>query len=96
MPKRSFRRIIIIGGALLLVALVVGFIPQFRQRQVAHVWTPINSRPLGWQSFRQNPTMPASGLTLPAEVRPWAGHFDLSRKVSGYLKTAAGGHWCAR
>jgi RND family efflux transporter MFP subunit len=33
-----------------------------------------------------NPTMPASGLTLPAEVRPWLDT-SIFAQVSGYLKT---------
>src|SRR4030088_2358831 len=84
-PKRSFRRIIIIGGALLVVALVVGFIPQCRQRKVATSDTNQLAAPMV-AVVSPNPTMPASGLTLPAEVRPWLDT-SIFAQVSGYLKT---------
>lgn len=84
-PKRSFRRIIIIGGALLVVALVVGFIPQCRQRQVATSDTNQLAAPTV-AVVSPNPTMPASGLTLPAEVRPWLDT-SIFAQVSGYLKS---------
>ena len=84
-PKRSFRRIIIIGGALLLIALVMGFIPQCRQRKVATSDTNQLAAPMV-AVISPNPTMPASGLTLPAEVRPWLDT-SIFAQVSGYLKT---------
>jgi len=84
-PKRSFRRIILIGGALLVVALVVGFIPQCRQRKVATSDTNQLAAPMV-AVISPNPTMPASGLTLPAEVRPWLDT-SIFAQVSGYLKT---------
>ena len=84
-PTQSFRRIIIIGGALLVVALIVGFIPQFRQRQVATSDTNQLAAPMV-AVVSPNPTMPASGLTLPAEVRPWLDT-SIFAQVSGYLKT---------
>ena len=33
--RRRFRRILIVGGAVFLIALVAGFIPQLRERQTA-------------------------------------------------------------
>src|SRR4030088_1032454 len=84
-PKRGFRRVIIFGGALLLVALIVGFIPQLRQRRTA----ASDTKQLSVATVAvvsPNPTMPASGLTLPAEVRPWLDS-SIFAQVSGYLKT---------
>ena len=84
-PKRGFRRAVIIGGALVVVALVVGFIPQLRQRQTATSDTNQLAVPTV-AVVLPNPTMPASGLTLPAEVRPWLDT-SIFAQVSGYLKT---------
>src|ERR1700730_2758865 len=69
-PPIRFRRIIIVGGAILVVALVIGFIPQWRQRQTASADTnQLAVSNVGVVSPAS--TMPGSGLTLPAEVRPW-------------------------
>lgn len=84
-PKRGFRTVIIIGAVLLVVALVAGFVPQFRQRQVATSDTNQLAAPTV-AVVSPNPTMPASGLTLPAEVRPWLDT-SIFAQVSGYLKT---------
>src|SRR6267143_1829533 len=68
-PPRRFRRIIIVGGALLLIALVIGFLPQWRQRQTA----ASDTKQLAVSNVAvvsPAATMPGSGLTLPAEVRP--------------------------
>src|ERR1700737_4976890 len=82
---RRIRRIIIVGGALLLIALVIGFIPQWRQRQTA----VSDTKQLAVSNVAvvsPASTMPASGLTLPAEVRPWLDT-SIFAQVSGYLKT---------
>ena len=68
-----------------MVALVVGFIPQLRQRQIATSDTNQLAAPTV-AVVSPNPTMPASGLTLPAEVRPWLDT-SIFAQVSGYLKT---------
>jgi RND family efflux transporter MFP subunit len=84
-PEVRFRRIIIIGGAILLVALVFGFIPQWRQRQTAAA----DTKQLAVSKVAvvsPASTMPGSGLTLPAEVRPWLDT-SIFAQVSGYLKT---------
>src|ERR1700716_588973 len=84
-PPRRFRRIIIVGGALLLIALVIGFLPQWRQRQTA----ASDTKQLAVSNVAVvSPvsTMPGSGLTLPAEVRPWLDT-SIFAQVSGYLKT---------
>jgi membrane fusion protein, multidrug efflux system len=82
---RRIRRIILVGGALLLIALVIGFLPQWRQRQIA----ASDTKQLAVSNVAvvsPAPTMPGSGLTLPAEVRPWLDT-SIFAQVSGYLKT---------
>jgi membrane fusion protein, multidrug efflux system len=84
-PPIRFRRIIIVGGAVLLIALVIGFIPQWRQRQTASADTnQLAVSNVGVVSPASS--MPGSGLTLPAEVRPWLDT-SIFAQVSGYLKT---------
>jgi membrane fusion protein (multidrug efflux system) len=83
--RRRFRRIIIVGGALLVIALVVGFIPQWRQRQTATADTNQLAVPtVGIVTATL--TTPGSGLDLPAEVKPWQEASIFSR-VNGYLKS---------
>src|SRR2546422_7141141 len=68
--RPRFRRILIVGGAVLAIALVVGFIPQLRQRQTAVADTKqlaiptvaVVSPPL---------TTAGRGLNLPTGVQPW-------------------------
>src|SRR5713226_8440749 len=84
-PPPRFRRIIIVGGALLLVALVIGFVPHWRQRQTAAA----DTKQLAVSTVAVvSPTSntPASGLTLPAEVKPWLDA-SIFAQASGYLKT---------
>jgi RND family efflux transporter MFP subunit len=73
-----------VGGAILLIALVIGFIPQWRQRQTASADT--NQLAVS-KVVVVSPaaTIPGSGLTLPAEVRPWLDT-SIFAQVSGYLK----------
>ena len=83
--RRGFRRALIIGGALLLIALVVGFIPQFRQRQIAMA----DTNQLAIASVAVvSPTAstPNSGLNLPAEIKPWQ-EASIFARVNGYLKS---------
>ncbi|MEY2490859.1 MAG: hypothetical protein QOC70_2801, partial [Verrucomicrobiota bacterium] len=83
-PAIRFRRIIIVGGAILLIALVIGFIPQWRQRQTATADT--NQLAVSKVVVvSPSSTVPGSGLTLPAEVRPWLDT-SIFAQVSGYLK----------
>jgi len=69
--RRRHRVILMSGGALLmLVALVAGFVPQFRQRQT----TAADTKELAIPTVAVvSPTVttPHSGLNLPAEVKPW-------------------------
>ena len=86
-PNRARRRhrfILMSGGALLLIALVGGFVPQFRQRQIATVDTKELAIPTVAVA---SPTIttPGSGLNLPAEVKPWQ-EASIFARVNGYLK----------
>ena len=70
---------------MVLIALVVGFIPQLRQRQTATA----DTKQLAISAVAVvSPTAntPGSGLNLPAEVRPWQEASIFSR-VNGYLKS---------
>src|SRR5438552_1052152 len=83
--RRRFRRIIIVGGALLLIALVVGFIPQWRQRQTATA----DANQLAVPTVGVvTPTLitPGSGLDLPAEVKPWQ-EASIFARANGFLKS---------
>jgi RND family efflux transporter MFP subunit len=84
-PRRRFRRIIIIGGALLLIALVVGFIPQWRQRQTA--MADANQLAISTVGV-VTPTLitPGSGLDLPSEVKPWQ-EASIFARANGFLKS---------
>jgi RND family efflux transporter MFP subunit len=83
--RRRFRRIIIVGGALLVIALVVGFIPQWRQRQTATADTNQLAVPTV-AVVTPTLTTPNSGLNLPAEVKPWQ-EASIFARVNGYLKS---------
>jgi membrane fusion protein (multidrug efflux system) len=85
MPGRRLRRIVIIGAALLVIALLIGFVPHWRQRQTATADT--NQLAVANVAVvAPTLTTPTSGLTLPAEVRPWLDT-SIFAQVSGYLKT---------
>ena len=83
--RRRFRRILIAGGALLIIALVVGFIPQLRQRQTATADTAQLAIPTV-AIVSPKVTTPGSGLNLPAEVKPWQ-EASIYARVNGYLKS---------
>src|SRR5256885_16636026 len=82
--RRSHRYILMAGGAFFLIALVGGFVPQFRQRQIAAVDTKELAIPT---VVVVSPTIttPGSGLNLPAEVKPWQ-EASIFARVNGYLK----------
>src|ERR1700737_2223889 len=84
-PHRGHLRLLIVGGVVLLIALVVGFIPQLRQRQIATA----DSNQLAVTSVAVvSPVsnLPASGLNLPAEIKPWQ-EASIFARVNGYLKS---------
>src|SRR5437764_1324768 len=83
--RRRFRRILIGGGALFIIALVVGFIPQLRQRHTATADTNQLAIPTV-MVVSPTVTTPGSGLNLPAEVRPWQ-EASIFARVNGYLKS---------
>src|SRR5262249_17400574 len=79
------RFILLSAGALLLIAWVSGFVPQFRQRQIAIADTQelaIPSVGVVSPAF----TTPNSGLDLPAQVDPWQ-EAPIYARVNGYLKS---------
>ena len=83
--RRRFRRILIVGGAVILIALVVGFIPQLRQRQIATADTNQLAVPTV-AVVSPAAKIPGSGLNLPAEVKPWQ-EASIFARVNGYLKS---------
>src|SRR3989440_10160548 len=83
-PRRRHRFILMSGGALILIALVGGFVPQVRQRQTAAADTKELAIPTV-EVVSPTATTPQSGLTLPAEVRPWQ-EASIFARVNGYLK----------
>src|SRR3989475_7207224 len=84
LARRRFRRILILGGAVVLIALVVGFIPQLRQRQTATADTKELAIPtVAVVSPISNTS--GSGLNLPAEVKPWQ-EASIFARVNGYVK----------
>src|SRR5438105_6860514 len=85
LARRRFRRILILGGVVVLIALVVGFIPQLRQRKTAAADTKQLAIPtVAVVSPISNTS--GSGLNLPAEVKPWQ-EASIYARVNGYLKS---------
>jgi RND family efflux transporter MFP subunit len=83
--QRGFRRIAGVGAAVLLGALVMGFVPRLSQRKQAASDT--NQLAVPTVSVVSPTTgAPPDGLMLPAEVRPWQEASIFSR-VNGYLKS---------
>jgi RND family efflux transporter MFP subunit len=83
--QRGFRRIAVVGAAVLLGALVMGFVPRLSQRKQAAADT--NQLAIPSVSVVSPITgAPPDGLMLPAEVRPWQEASIFSR-VNGYLKS---------
>jgi membrane fusion protein, multidrug efflux system len=83
--RRPLRRIAIMGGGLLLIALIWGFVPQLRERQRAAADTAQLAIPT-FAVVSPTATTPAAGLDLPAEVKAWQETAIYSR-VNGYLKS---------
>src|SRR6059058_3015917 len=83
--QRGFRRIAVVGAAVLLAALVVGFVPRLSLRDRAASDT--NQLAVPTVSVVSPTTgAPPDGLMLPAEVRPWQEASIFSR-VNGYLNS---------
>jgi len=83
--QRGFRRIVVAGAAVLLGALVVGFVPRLSQRKQAASDTNQLALPIV-SVVSPTTSAPPDGLMLPAEVRPWQEASIFSR-VNGYLKS---------
>jgi len=79
------RFILLSGGALLLIAWLGGFVPQFRQRQMVTADTKELAIPTV-AVVSPTFTTPNSGLDLPAEVEPWQ-EAPIYARVNGYLKS---------
>src|SRR5438067_2917668 len=82
--RRRHRFILMSGSALFLIALVAGFVPKFRQRQMATADTNELAIPTV-AVVSPTATTPQSGLNLPAEVKPWQ-EASIFARVNGYLK----------
>ena len=82
--RRRHRFTLMSGGALLLIALVGGFVPQLRQRQTTRADTKELAIPTV-AVVSPTATTPHSGLNLPAEVKPWQ-EASIFARVNGYLK----------
>src|SRR5438094_8840591 len=82
--RQRHRFILMSGGAMFLIALVGGFVPQFRQRQTAAADTKELAIPTV-AVVSPTATTPRSGLNLPAEVKPWQ-EASIYARVNGYLK----------
>ena len=83
--QRGFRRIAVVGAAVLLAALVVGFVPRLSLRERAASDTNQLAVPTV-SVVLPTTSAPPDGLMLPAEVRPWQEASIFSR-VNGYLKS---------
>src|SRR6478735_2629846 len=83
--QRGFRRIAIVGAAVLLAALVVGFVPRLSLRERAASDTNQLAIPTV-TVVSPTTSAPPDGLMLPAEVKPWQEASIFSR-VNGYLKS---------
>lgn len=82
---RGFRRLVILGIALLVLALVAGVVPRLSQR--ARATTDTRQLAVATISVVSPTTAaPPDGLMLPAEVKPWQEASIFSR-VNGYLKS---------
>jgi membrane fusion protein (multidrug efflux system) len=83
--KRGARRLIMIGGGLLCLALVAGVVPRLSQRRQATADTKQLAVPMV-SVVSPSAGPPPDGLMLPAEVKPWQEASIFSR-VNGYLKS---------
>src|SRR5256714_7081271 len=83
--KRGPRRLVMIGAALLCVALAAGVAPRLSQRRQANIDTKQLAVP-NVSVVSPSVGAPADGLMLPAEVKPWQEASIFSR-VNGYLKS---------
>src|SRR6266436_4177889 len=83
--QRGFGRIAVVGAAVLLAAVVGGFVPRLSLRERAASDTNQLAVPTV-SVVLPTTSAPPDGLMLPAEVRPWQEASIFSR-VNGYLKS---------
>lgn len=83
--QRGFRRLLIAGVALLVLALVVGVLPRLSQRHRAASDTTQLATP-SVSVVSPSSGAPPAGLTLPAEVKPWQ-EASIFARANGYLKS---------
>jgi RND family efflux transporter MFP subunit len=83
--QRRGRLLAVIGGALLLAAVIAGLLPRLSQRGLATADTKqLALRVVSLVS--PGVGAPPTGLMLPAEVRPWQ-EASIFARVNGYLKS---------
>ncbi len=78
------RKIGVIVALLILSGLVIGFLPHWRQRQVAQADTAQLAIPTV-SVVSPQPGKAEGGLVLPAEIRPWL-EASIFARANGYLK----------
>jgi RND family efflux transporter MFP subunit len=83
--QRGLRRLVIVGAALLVLALLAGVLPRLSQRKQATIDTKQLAVPTV-SVVSPSAGAPPDGLMLPAEVKPWQEASIFSR-VNGYLKS---------
>jgi membrane fusion protein (multidrug efflux system) len=83
--KRGSRRLLIIGAALLVLALIAGVLPRLSQRKQATTDTRQLAVP-NVSVVSPSAGAPPNGLMLPAEVKPWQ-EASIFARVNGYLKS---------
>jgi RND family efflux transporter MFP subunit len=83
--QHGSRRLLIIGLALLVLALIAGIVPRLSQRRQAAADTKQLQVP-NVSVVSPSAGAPPDGLMLPAEVKPWQEASIFSR-VNGYLKS---------
>ena len=82
--KRKRIAIFAIGSTLLVAALLLGFLPRWRQRHVAA--TDMSQLAVPTVSvISPTPGQRGKGLVLPAEIRPWR-EASIFARANGYLQ----------
>jgi membrane fusion protein, multidrug efflux system len=85
--KHGSRWLLIVGGVLLVLAVLAGVLPRLSQRKTATADTKQLAVP-NVTVVSASVSAPPDGLMLPAEVKPWQEASIYSR-VNGYLKSWA-------
>ena len=80
----NLSRVATVVGVLVVLGLIVGFIPRWRQRNLVRAETVELATP-SVAVVLPKPSQAAAGLVLPAEVRPWL-EAPIYSRANGYLK----------